>query len=230
MPTSNVTASIRVADRVGRFSYAIRNIATAAQAAEARGVRVRYLNIGDPVAFGFQPPPHLVETVSRAMRDGHNGYLPSPGIAPAREAVAKDYSARGVPMTPDRVLITTGTSEAIELALSALVNPGEEVLVPSPTYPLYTAVLAKLGASPVYYRTDPSRGWLPDLDHLRSLITANTRVLVVIDPNNPTGAVYPPDVRRALIQFAETHGLVILADEVYGDLGFDGPEIGRAHV
>lgn len=223
MPTSNVTTPIRVADRVGRFSYAIRNIATAAQAAEARGVRVRYLNIGDPVAFGFQPPPHLVETVSRAMREGHNGYLPSPGIAPAREAVARDYSARGVSMTPDRVLITTGTSEAIELALSALVNPGEEVLVPSPTYPLYTAVLAKLGASPVYYRTDPDRGWLPDLEHLRSLITAKTRVLVVIDPNNPTGAVYPTDVRRALIEIAETHGLVILADEVYGDLGFDGP-------
>ena len=111
-------------------------------------MRVRYLNIGDPVAFGFQPPFHLVEAATRAMRDGHNGYLPSAGIPAAREAVAADYRARGVAMTPDRVLITTGTSEAIDLALNALVDEGDEVLVPSPTYPLYTAVMAKINAQP----------------------------------------------------------------------------------
>ncbi len=222
MPSS-ATTPIRVAERVGRFSYAIRNIATAAQAAEARGMRVRYLNIGDPVARGFRTPAHLVETVTRAMRDGHNGYLPSPGIPAAREAVSAEYTRRGVPVSSDRVLITTGTSEAIDLALSALVNEGEQVLIPLPTYPLYTAVLAKLGAEPLYYRTDPGTGWLPDIDHLRSLISSKTRVLVVIDPNNPTGAVYPTPVRQALIELAETHGLTILADEVYGDLGFDGP-------
>ncbi len=221
--SSSSTTPAHIAARVGRFSYAIRNIATAAQAAEARGVRVRYLNIGDPVARGFRTPDHLIDTVARAMREGHNGYLPSPGIASAREAVAEDYSSRGVPVSPDRVLITTGTSEAIDLTLSALVDEGEQVLIPSPTYPLYTAVLAKLGAEPLYYRTDPDSGWLPDMEHLRSLITPRTRVLVVIDPNNPTGAVYPPQVRRALIDLAETHGLTILADEVYGDLGFDGP-------
>jgi alanine-synthesizing transaminase len=208
---------------VGRFSYAIRNIATAAQAAEARGMRVRYLNIGDPVARGFRTPEHLIDTVARAMRDGHNGYLPSPGIAPAREAVAAEYQSRGVPVSADRVLITTGTSEAIDLALSAMVDEGDQVLIPSPTYPLYTAVLAKLGAEPLYYPTDPTSGWLPDLDRLRHLVTSRTRVLVVIDPNNPTGAVYPSHIRRALIDFAAAHGLTILADEVYGDLGFDGP-------
>jgi alanine-synthesizing transaminase len=157
------------------------------------------------------------------MRDGHNGYVPSAGIESARVAVAADYSARGVPVSPDRVLITTGTSEGIELALNALVDEGDDVLVPSPTYPLYTAILAKIGAHPKYYRTDPDREWLPDLDHLRSLVSERTRVLVVIDPNNPTGAVYPPAVRRALIEFAERHDLTILADEVYGDLGFAGP-------
>jgi aspartate/methionine/tyrosine aminotransferase len=157
------------------------------------------------------------------MRDGHNGYLPSPGIPAAREAVAADYRARGVAISPDRVLITTGTSEGIDLALNALVDEGDEVLVPSPTYPLYTAVLAKINAQPRYYRTDPDREWLPDLDHLRSLITSRTRVLVMIDPNNPTGAVYPPAVRRAMIELADEHQLTILADEVYGELGFDGP-------
>src|SRR5581483_10020883 len=111
----------------------------------------------------------------------------------------------------------------IELALSAMVDEDGEVLVPMPTYPLYTAVLAKIGARARFYRTDPARGWTPDLDHLRSLISPATRALVVIDPNNPTGALYSIDVRRALIDVAERHGLAILADEVYGDLGFEGP-------
>jgi alanine-synthesizing transaminase len=214
---------VHVAGRVNRFSYAIRNIVAEAKAVEARGQHVRYLNIGDPVAFGFQTPAHLVEAATRAMRDGYNGYVASTGIPTAREAVAADYTARGIPVSPDRVLITTGTSEGIELALNALVDEGDEVLVPSPTYPLYTAVLAKIAAQPRYYRTDPHHDWLPDLEHLRSLVTARTRVIVVIDPNNPTGAVYPAPVRRALIEFAERHDLTILADEVYGDLGYDGP-------
>ena len=214
---------VPVAERVNRFSYAIRNIVAEAKAVEAAGRRVRYLNIGDPVAFGFRTPDHLIDAAARAMREGHNGYLPSIGILEAREAVADEYTARGVAMTPDRVLITTGTSEGIDLALNALVDEGDDVLVPSPTYPLYTAILAKIGAQPRYYRTDASRDWLPDLDHLRSQITARTRVLVVIDPNNPTGAVYPPSVRRALLELAERHELTILADEVYGELGFDGP-------
>jgi alanine-synthesizing transaminase len=222
MPTKS-SRPVHVAGRVNRFSYAIRNIVAAAKEVEARGQQVRYLNIGDPVAFGFTTPAHLVDAASRAMRDGHNGYVPSAGIPEARAAVASEYTSRGVPISPDRVLITTGTSEGIELALNALVDEGDDVLVPSPTYPLYTAVLAKIGAQPRYYRTDPNREWLPDLDHLRSLITPTTRVLVVIDPNNPTGAVYPASVRRALLEIADQHDLTILADEVYNDLGFDGP-------
>ena len=222
MPTKS-SRPVPVAGRVNRFSYAIRNIVAEARAVEARGQQVRYLNIGDPVAFGFKTPAHLVETVAKAVRDGHNGYVPSAGIPSAREAVAADYTSRGLATPPDRVLITTGTSEGIELALNALVDEGDEVLVPSPTYPLYTAVLAKIAAQPRYYATDPQQDWLPDLDHLRTLVTPRTRVLVVIDPNNPTGAVYPAPVRRALIDVAERYDLTILADEVYGDLGYEGP-------
>jgi alanine-synthesizing transaminase len=219
-----VTASaIRTAQRVDRFTYAIRNIVIEARKVEAAGRPVRYLNIGDPNQFGFLTPPHLIEAVEKAMRDGHNGYTPSPGIAAAREAAAADFLSRGVDVSADRVLITSGTSEGIELALTAIVDEDEEVLVPSPTYPLYTAVLAKIGARPAYYRTDHTNNWQPDLDHLRSLITSKTRALVVIDPNNPTGAIYPDAMRRALIGLAESHGLVILADEVYGDLSYDGP-------
>jgi alanine-synthesizing transaminase len=212
-----------VAARVNHFTYAIRNIVAEAQRVEAAGRRVRYLNIGDPVAFGFRTPPHLIAAVERALRDGQNGYGPSAGIAPARDAVAHEYSSRGFPVTADRVLITAGTSEGIELALSALVDRDEEVLVPMPTYPLYTAVLAKIGARARYYRADPARDWTPDLDHLESLVTPASRVLVIIDPNNPTGATYSAATRRALLDLAERHNLAILADEVYGDLGYDGP-------
>jgi len=217
------TASVHVASRLSGFVYAIRNIVAEAKRVEASGTRVRYLNIGDPIAFGFRTPPHLIEAVERALQDGHNGYVPSVGIAAAREAVAEECVRRGMPLSADRVVLTSGTSEGIELALTALVDAGDEVLVPVPTYPLYTAVLAKLGARPVFYRTDASRGWLPDLDHIRSLITPTTRALVSIDPNNPTGAVYPPAVRRALVDISEEHGIPLLADEVYADLAFDGP-------
>ena len=218
--TSTVIPS---APRIAGFAYAIRNIVTEARKVEASGRKVRYLNIGDPVAFGFCTPPHLIEAVERAMRNGDNGYVPSVGIPAAREAVAADCSSRGMPVSPDRVVMTSGTSEGIELALTAIAGPGDEVLVPVPTYPLYTAVLAKIGAKPAFYRTDPSRGWLPDLDHLRGLMNASSRALVVIDPNNPTGATYPTDIRRQLVDIADRHNLPLLADEVYADLAFAGP-------
>jgi alanine-synthesizing transaminase len=220
---ARTTSAIPVARRITGFVYAIRNIVAEARKVEAAGRKVRYLNIGDPITFGFETPPHLVEAVVRAVRDGHNGYAPSVGIEPAREAVAAECSSRGMPVTPDRVVITSGTSEGIELALTALAEAGDEVLVPVPTYPLYTAVLAKIGARPVFYRTDPSRGWLPDVDHVRSLVSPATRALVVIDPNNPTGATYSSEIRRGLIELAERHNFPLLADEVYGDLAFDGP-------
>jgi alanine-synthesizing transaminase len=220
MPTGT---TIQPASRVRGFSYAIRNVVAEAKKVEASGRTVRYLNIGDPIPFGFKTPEPLIGAVTRAMRDGHNGYTPSVGIRSAREAVAAEYTGRGMPVTPDRVLLTSGTSEGIELALGALADAGDEVLVPTPTYPLYTAVLAKLGAKAVYYRTDPANGWLPDLDHMRQLVSPKTKAIVSIDPNNPTGAVYPESTRRALIALADEAGAPILADEVYGELGFDGP-------
>jgi alanine-synthesizing transaminase len=222
MPTRTPSA-IPVASRVGGFVYAIRNIVAEARKVEASGRTVRYLNIGDPITFGFKTPPHLLEAVEKAIRDGHNGYAPSVGILPAREAVAAECVRRGMPLTADRVVITSGTSEGIELALTTLAEGGDEVLVPMPTYPLYTAVLAKIGAKPVFYRLDPSRGWQPDVDHIRSLLSPRTRALVVIDPNNPTGATYPAETRRALLDIADQHNVPLLADEVYADLAYDGP-------
>ena len=221
--TIDTSAPIEVASRLQGFDYAIRSIVAEAEAVERSGRNVHYLNIGDPVLFGFTTPPHLVETVARAMRDGHNGYTPAAGIMPAREAVAAEYTSLGVPLSPDRVVLTSGTSEGIDLAISVLVDRGDEVLVPLPTYPFYTAVIGKLGAQAVYYRTDPRRGWEPDLDHLGSMIGPRTRALVVIDPNNPTGAVYSEATRRKLLDLADRHNIVLLADEVYTDLVYGGP-------
>ncbi|HEX9367792.1 MAG TPA: aminotransferase class I/II-fold pyridoxal phosphate-dependent enzyme [Vicinamibacterales bacterium] len=217
------TAAIPVSHRVGGFVYAIRNIVAEARKVEAAGTKVRYLNIGDPITFGFKTPPHMIEAVERAMRDGHNGYAPSVGILPARDAVARELTSRGMPVGPDRVVITSGTSEGIEIALTALAEAGDEVLIPSPTYPLYTAVLAKIGATPVCYRKDPANRWMPDVREIERLITPATRALVVIDPNNPTGATYSDEIRRGLIEIADKHNIPLLADEVYADLAYDGP-------
>lgn len=214
---------VPVSTRVAGFAYAIRNIVSEAQKVEAEGRRVRYLNIGDPALFGFTTPPHLIEAVESALRDGRNAYAPSAGIESAREAIAAEYARRGLSLSPDRVVVTMGASEGIELALSALVDAGDEVLVPTPTYPLYTAVIARLGATPVYYPTDPEQGWMPQVEALEERIGPRTRAIVIIDPNNPTGANYAHPLRRAILELSERHGVVILADEVYGDLAYHGP-------
>ena len=216
-------AAIPVAQRLAGFDYAIRNVVAEAHKVEQSGRHVHYLNIGDPVLFGFETPPHLVAAVERAMRDGHNGYTPAAGIMAAREAVAGEYSAGGVTISADRVVLTSGTSEGIDLALSVIADRGDEVLVPVPTYPFYTAALTKLGARAVFYPTDPNRGWEPDLDRLRDLVSPRTRALVVINPNNPTGAVYSEETRSALIDIADRWNFVLLSDEVYTDLAYAGP-------
>lgn len=215
-------ASIPTANRNAGFDYAIRNIVTEAHKVEASGRRVHYLNIGDPVLFGFATPPHLIDAVERAMRDGRNGYTPAAGVGEAREAVAAEFVGRGMQIGADRVVLTAGASEGIDLALGVIVDRGDEVLVPMPTYPFYTAILSKLGAQGVYYRTDPARGWQPDIEHILSSITPRTRALVVIDPNNPTGAVYSADHRLALLDLADRHNIVLLSDEGYTDLAYDG--------
>ena len=226
-----MSTAIPVSGRLKGFDYAIRNIVAEARKVEEHGRTVHYLNIGDPVLFGFKTPPHLVDAVERAMRDGHNGYTPAAGIVPAREAVSAEYASRGVDISADRVILTSGTSEGIELAISVLVDRDDEVMVPVPTYPFYTAVLSKLGARAVYYRTDPARGWEPDLGHVRDLVGPRTRALVVIDPNNPTGAVYSPETRLELLDIADRHNVVLLSDEVYTDLAYNGPvpPIGALH-
>jgi alanine-synthesizing transaminase len=223
MRTDKAASMIPAASRMTGVSYAIRRVVGEARKAEAAGKRIHFLNTGDPIAFGFQTPPHMVEAVQKSLRDGENGYGPSIGLLSAREAVAAENTRRGWALSADRVVLTAGSSEGIDFVLTALADPGDEVLVPLPTYPLYTAIAHKIGAREVYYRTDPSNGWQPDPKEIRRLITPRTKALVVNDPNNPTGAAYSLSVRRELLNIADQHGVPMIADEIYQDVAFDGP-------
>ncbi len=223
MSLMNNPAGFRPAERTTNYNYAIRNIVAAAKAVEAAGQPVTYLNIGDPVLYGFQPPGSLVEALARAVRDGDNGYAPSVGTLAAREAIVRDAERRGVYLTPEDVVVSSGASEAADMLLSALLEPGDDVLTPCPTYPLYTAITAKLGARENYYRLDPAQGWQPDPDDIRAKITPRTRAMVIINPNNPCGAVYDARLLLELLTIAEEHNLVVIADEVYCRLTYGPP-------
>ena len=223
MGTPKTSAIIPPASRMSTVTYSIRRVVAEARRAEAAGKRIHYLNTGDPVAFGFDTPAHMLEAVHTSLRDGENGYGPSVGLLPAREAVAAENTSRGWAVDADRVILTSGSSEAIDFVLTALADPGDEVLVPLPTYPLYTAILHKIGAREVYYRTDPANAWQPDPKEIRGLITARTKALVVNDPNNPTGTAYSPSIRRELLNIADQHNVPMIADEIYQDVAFDGP-------
>lgn len=223
MGTPRTSAMIPPAGRMSTVSYSIRRVVAEARKAEAAGKRIHYLNTGDPVAFGFKTPAHMLDAVHKSLRDGENGYGPSVGLLAAREAVADENTSRGWAVDADRVILTSGSSEAIDFVLTALADPGDEVLVPLPTYPLYTAILHKIGAREVYYRTDPANAWQPDANEIRRLITPRTKALVVNDPNNPTGAAYLPAIRRELLNIADGHNIPMIADEIYQDVAFAGP-------
>jgi alanine-synthesizing transaminase len=223
MGTPKTSAVIPPAARMSTVSYSIRRVVAEARKAEAAGKHIHWLNTGDPVHAGFQPPAHMVEAVYNSLRNGEHGYGPSVGLPEAREAVAAENTSRGWAVNPDRVVLTSGSSEGIDFVLTSLADPGDEVLVPLPTYPLYTAILHKIGAREVFYRTDPKNGWQPDPGEVEKLITPRTKALVVNDPNNPTGASYPQTIRRALLAIADRHNVPMIADEIYQDVAFDGP-------
>jgi alanine-synthesizing transaminase len=211
---------IKPSDRTANFRYAIRNVVSAADALKREGRDVISLNIGDPQAFGFRPPAYVTEPVTRALRDGFTGYASSAGLFEARDAVAAYATANGSGTEVDDVIMTSGASEAADLALTALLDPGDEVLLPAPGYPLYDAILNKLDATPRYYRLREDNGWQPDIDEVDSLITTRTRAIVLINPSNPTGAIISDETTTRLIELAARNNLVVISDEVYRELCF----------
>ena len=188
---------------------------------ESEGHRILKLNIGNTAPFGFEAPESIVADIVHNLPESQ-GYSESQGIYSARTAVAQYYQAHGLPETSvEDVFIGNGVSELITLVLQAFVNDGDEILVPAPDYPLWTAAVTLPGGKAVHYLGDEGNGWMPDLDDLRSKITDRTRALVIINPNNPTGAVYSKEMVEALVEIAREHHLVVMADEIYEKILFD---------
>jgi len=217
--------TIRPASRLAGVRYEIRGpLARRAAELERQGFEILKLNIGNPAAFGFRAP----EALRRALVEGlpqAEGYVHQKGIFPAREAVAFQQQERGAHhVSADDVFIGNGVSELVLLTLGALLDPGDEVLLPSPDYPLWTAATTLHGGRPVHYPCRPEDGWVPDVAALAERITPRTRALVVISPNNPTGAVYPREVVEKLAALAEERGLIVLSDEIYDGITYDGAE------
>ncbi|MBI2899324.1 MAG: aminotransferase class I/II-fold pyridoxal phosphate-dependent enzyme [Planctomycetes bacterium] len=208
--------------RSREIRYAVRDVLAVAAEAKRAGRKLYPLNIGDPLAFDFKTPPAMIEAVERAMRDGRNGYGDSIGLAEALDAVRADAGRRGI-RAIRRAFLCSGTSEGIEIALASLANRGDNVLVPSPGYPLYEAVLHKLEIECRHYPLVEERGWSPDVERMAELADARTRAAVVINPNNPTGSVAPRETLASVVGIAAKKGFLVIADEIYDKLVLDGP-------
>ncbi|QKW21347.1 pyridoxal phosphate-dependent aminotransferase [Kitasatospora sp. NA04385] len=191
---------------------------------EEQGHRILKLNTGNPAAFGFEAPPEILQDILRNLNSAH-GYGDSKGLLSARRAVVMHYEERGLHgLSVEDVYLGNGVSELIQLAMTALLDDGDEVLVPAPDYPLWTASVSLAGGTAVHYRCDEQAEWYPDLADIAAKITDRTRAIVVINPNNPTGAVYPRELLEGIAELARRHRLVIYADEIYDKILYDGVE------
>jgi alanine-synthesizing transaminase len=214
---------IRKSSKLDNVCYDIRGpVLDKARAMEEEGQKIIKLNIGNLAVFGLEPPDEIVQDMIRNLPDAA-GYTDSKGLFAPRKAVvhyAQEKRIQGV--TVDDVYLGNGASELITMSMNALLNSGDEVLVPAPDYPLWTASVTLSGGKAVHYVCDEKSDWNPDLDDIRSKITPRTKGLLVINPNNPTGALYPTEVLEGLVQIAREHGLIIFADEIYDKTLFDG--------
>jgi alanine-synthesizing transaminase len=214
---------IAKSDKLANVCYDIRGpVLEKARQMEEEGHKIIKLNIGNLAVFGLEPPEEIVQDMIRNLPNAA-GYTDSKGLFAPRKAVVHYTQSKGIAgVSVDDVYLGNGASELIVMSMNALLNDGDEVLVPAPDYPLWTASISLSGGRPVHYLCDEQSEWLPDLDDIRSKITPNTKALVVINPNNPTGALYPPELLRELVEIARQHGLIVFADEIYDKTLYDG--------
>lgn len=214
---------MRASRRGKAVEYAIRDIMVKAEEVKRTGKKILYLNIGDPVKYGFDTPPHVKNALKKAVDAGSNYYAASEGVKDLREAVAeKENSVNGAHVDPRNVMVTQGISEAISFLMGAIVNPGDEVLLPGPSYSPYMTYVKFFDGNPVTYRTIEDRGWAPDLSDLESKVTSRTRLIVIINPNNPTGSVYSRNELSRILEIAASHHIPVAADEIYDRIVYDG--------
>ena len=210
--------------RTENVRYAIRDITVLAAQIAKTGKEMLYINIGDPNVYDWKTPKHIIDATYKAMLDNHNGYSPSSGTPEAVKAIEAEAHSNGIDNILD-IFVTTGGGEAIELCLTALLNAGDNFLMPTPGYPLYTAVESKIEAIPNPYYLDEKNNWQPDIEDITSKINSKTKAIVLINPNNPTGSVCKRETLLKIIDLALKHNLVIFADEIYDKLLFDNAEM-----
>ena len=214
--------ALNLTERVQNLEYAIRDVVAHARQLEKKGKDVIYLNIGDPLLFDFETPKNIKEAMIQAVKESFTGYSPSEGILELREAICeKEKRGGGIDVLPENVIISNGVSEGIQMVLGALVDNGSEILVPGPAYPPYISYTEFFGGKAVQYRTSEENGWQPDLDDVRSKVNDSTRAIVIINPNNPCGALYPKKIVKTITNLAGEHNIPVISDEIYDQIAYE---------
>jgi len=220
---------IEASKRSQCVSYAIRDVVVPARELENKGINVLHLNIGDPNKYDFDTPQHMKDALYEASKQGFNGYAPSEGFMDLRKEIIKREKKRNnVNYSTDDICITTGVTESLQIILNASLNPGDELLIPGPTYPQYSLITKFNGAKPISYHCIEEEGWQPDEEDIRKKISKRTKGIVLINPNNPTGALYSRKVIKSILNIAGENQIPIISDEIYDDITFDGKQYATA--
>jgi alanine-synthesizing transaminase len=222
---------VKVAERAKAIEYAIRDVIVNAGPITKTGRKIFYLNIGDPVAFDFPTPEHIKQALVEAVQSGENFYSPSEGVPELRQAIAeKEKRVNDVDVPPENVLITSGVSEGIQMLIAALIEKGDEILVPGPAYSPYISYTKAYNGTAITYETVEEENWQPNIDDLRSKITEKTRAIVIINPNNPSGALYGRKMVKQMLDVAGEHDLLVLSDEIYDQIRYAGDYASTSHL
>jgi alanine-synthesizing transaminase len=223
--------NVKVTARSKAIEYAIRDVIVNAGPITKMGKNIFYLNIGDPVAFDFPTPNHIKQALIEAVQSGENNYSPSEGVSELRQAIAeKEKRINDVSIAAENVLITSGVSEGIRMLISALIERGDEILVPGPAYPPYISYAKAYDGTPITYETLEEENWQPNIDDLRSKISEKTRAIIINNPNNPSGALYRKKVVKQMVDVAAEHDLLVLSDEIYDQIRFTEDFASTAHL
>ena len=210
-------------ENVFKIKYAIREYIPYAEELERKGKKIFYLNIGDPLKYDFQTPKHIIEALYNATKNGYNYYSSSQGDLELRKAIAyKEKKYNNVDISEDDIVVTNGVSEAINFLTTLLINPGEKVLLPDPVYPLYPAYVNLNRGIPIFYKCDENNGWMPNIDDIRNKIDSKVKLLILINPNNPTGSLYSEKILKEIIDIAGEYNLFLASDEIYDRIVYEG--------
>jgi alanine-synthesizing transaminase len=223
--------NVKVTERAKTIEYAIRDIIVHAREVAKTGKKIFYLNIGDPVAFDFITPPHIRQALCTAVEEGANSYSPSEGLPELRQAIAeKEKRVNSVSVSAEEVIVTSGISEGIQMVMAALIDEGDEILLPGPTYPPYMSYAKFFGGKPVTYEIAEKEKWRPNIDDLRRKVSKKTRAIAIINPNNPCGALYGEKNVQQIIDIAGEHELPIISDEIYDQITYTENFCSTAHL